>query len=88
MNLKSLLLPLTAGMLLASCAGENPAALAAQDRADCTALGFTGDSDSFKLCLMLQQQNRRLTYIEGRLGFLEMDVNRIDDLGIYDHRHR
>ena len=67
---------------LVGCTDIDPAILAEHDRTACEELGFERDSDSWKLCLLLQDQNRRLAYIENRIGFIELDVDR------YGYLHR
>ncbi|MEZ5848677.1 MAG: hypothetical protein R3C70_18160 [Geminicoccaceae bacterium] len=85
MNRSLRLFPMLA-LLLCACATEDPQALLEADRADCVSLGFKPESESFALCLLLQDQNRRLSYIESRLGFIELDVNRIDTFRYYRYR--
>ena len=49
-----------------------PAEQAAMRRAiACNESGFPKDSDSYRLCLLLQQQNDRLTLMEERLRRIE-----------------
>ncbi|MFO1069189.1 MAG: hypothetical protein U1E14_11765 [Geminicoccaceae bacterium] len=63
-----------AGLLLAGCAtlpAETPEQAQARRAADCTTAGFTPDSDAYRLCLMIQQQNERLAVMENRLRFVE-----------------
>lgn len=44
------------------------------DVAACDAAGFEADSDAYRLCLLLQNTNRRLEVLDRRLNFLELDV--------------
>ena len=65
---------IAAACLVAGCAtapAETPEQAQARRAADCTTAGFTPDSDPYRLCLMIQQQNERLATMENRLRFLE-----------------
>ncbi len=71
-----LALPLGA-LLVASCATtapETPAEAVARREVRCEEAGFTRGDDEFKLCLLLQQTNDRLTALEQRLTWLEQQV--------------
>ena len=62
---------------LAACAGtppETPAERVARQGADCAAAGFQRDTEAYRLCLLLQEQNERLGALERRLAFIEQDV--------------
>ena len=64
--------------LLAGCASvrsETPQERQARFQAACNEAGFKADTEAYKLCLLIQQQNDRLTAVERRLGFIESDVN-------------
>jgi hypothetical protein len=63
--------------LLAGCATappETPAERLARQGADCATAGFQRDTESYRLCLLLQEQNERLAALERRLAFIEQDV--------------
>jgi hypothetical protein len=65
-------------LLLAGCASvapETPQERQARFQAACNEAGFKADSEEYKLCLLIQQQNDRLSAVERRLGFIESDVN-------------
>lgn len=70
--------PLPAVLLalgLAACqTGPTPEELTAVDRTACDQAGFATDSDAHKLCLLLQDTNRRLENLERRISFIELDV--------------
>jgi hypothetical protein len=67
---------------LAACeTGPTPEELQAADLAACDAAGFETGSDSHGLCLLLQTTNRRLTSLERRLNFLELDVRSFGRFG-------
>jgi hypothetical protein len=62
---------------LAGCAAaarETPVERQARLQADCTAAGFTRDTEAFRLCLLLQETDERLAAVERRLGFIEQDT--------------
>ena len=61
---------------LAGCAqvAETPQQVAERRAADCGQLGFTPDSEGYRLCLLLQDTNERLGYLERRLAWIESDV--------------
>ena len=64
-----------AGLALALAACTQPAdpvALAEGDRLACNEAGFDAESDAYRLCLLLQQTNRRLDMVDRRLDFLEV----------------
>ena len=72
-------------LTLAGCATappETPAERVARQGADCTAAGFQRDTEAYRLCLLLQEQNERLAALERRLAFIEQDV-RFPRLGGY-----
>ena len=65
-------------VLLAGCAAvapESPQERQARFQAACNEAGFKADTEAYKLCLLIQQQNDRLTAVERRLGFVESDLN-------------
>ncbi len=51
------------------------------DIAACSAAGFQSGSDAERLCLLLQETNRRLEWVERRLNFLEVDSRRWSGYG-------
>ena len=64
-------------LTLAGCATappETPAERVARQGADCTAAGFQRDTESYRLCLLLQEQSERMAALERRLAFIEQDV--------------
>ncbi|MCB2056266.1 MAG: hypothetical protein KDE35_18760 [Geminicoccaceae bacterium] len=63
-------------LALSACAVPDPVDLAAMDALECTEAGFEPDTDTYRLCLMLQAYDRRLRSIETRLGFIELDSDR------------
>lgn len=69
-------LPVVAlGLLLAACTpGPTAEELRAMDMAACDEAGFEPGSDAHRLCLLLQETNRRLDMVGRRLDFLELDV--------------
>jgi hypothetical protein len=61
-------------LLLAGCATtppETPEQAAERRAVSCTEGGFAKDSDAYKVCLMLEQQNDRLDAMEERLRLIE-----------------
>lgn len=67
----ALVLPLAA---CATAPPETPAERVARQGADCTAAGFQRDTEAYRLCLLLQEQNERMGALERRLAFIEQDV--------------
>lgn len=64
-----------AALLLAACeTGPTPEEIRAMDVAACDAAGFEAESDAHRLCLLLQNTNRRLDVLDRRMNFLELDV--------------
>ena len=64
--------------LLAGCASvapESPQERQARFQAACNQAGFKADTEAYKLCLLIQQQNDRLDAVERRLGFIQSDLN-------------
>jgi len=62
--------------LLAGCTTvppETPAEMQARRELSCQEAGFEAGSSDFKLCLLLQQTNERLSAVERRLNWLEQD---------------
>jgi hypothetical protein len=51
------------------------------DIAACSAAGFQSGSDAERLCLLLQETNRRLEGVERRMNFLEVDTRRLSGYG-------
>ncbi len=69
---------LTALLLLAGCtaaARETSEERTARLNAGCTAAGFKPDTESFRLCLLIQQTNDRLDSVERRLRFIDQDIS-------------
>jgi hypothetical protein len=69
---------LTTLLLLAGCTTvvrETPEQRTARLNADCAAAGFTPDTESFRLCLLIQQTNDRLDSVERRLRFIDQDIS-------------
>lgn len=65
---------IVAALVVGGCATgpvETPEQAAERRAADCTAAGFTGGSDAYRLCLMIQRQDERLATMENRLRFIE-----------------
>jgi hypothetical protein len=65
-------------LLLAGCASvrpETPEERQARYQAACNEAGLSKDSESYRLCLLIQQQNDRLAAVERRLGFIEGQVS-------------
>ena len=65
-------------VLLAGCASvrpETPEERQARYQAACNEAGLQKDSEAYRLCLLIQQQNDRLTAVERRLGFIQSDLN-------------
>ncbi len=60
------------GTLSACTQPIDPEAIKAADQATCIEAGFENDSDAFKLCLLMQKQERRL---DQRLRRLELEVD-------------
>ena len=50
-----------------------PAEALTRRQTSCADAGFTADTPDFRLCLLLQQTNERLTAVERRLSALEQD---------------
>lgn len=67
-------------LAVTACQQVDPAELRAQDEFACTEAGLTPDTDTFALCLMLQNNKRRMRDIENRLDFIELDVRRVGRL--------
>jgi len=62
---------------LAGCASTPPETIEqAQERRalSCSEAGFTKDTDDWRLCLLIQQQNDRLTVMEKRLSSIELQT--------------
>ena len=68
---------LTLGLLalVGACATpETPEQRQVRLAQNCAASGFKPDSDSYRLCLLIQQQSDRLAVVERRLSFIEQDT--------------
>ncbi len=63
-------------LALTGCAGPRETIEEAQARRSlsCKEAGFTEGSESYKLCLLLQQTDERLANVEHRLRWIEQDV--------------
>ena len=64
-------------LLLAGCASvrpETPEERQARFQAACNEAGFKADTEAYKLCLLIQQQNDRLNAVERRLGYIQSDL--------------
>jgi hypothetical protein len=62
--------------LMAACnlpPSETAAEALTRRQTSCADAGFTADTPDFRLCLLLQQTNERLTAVERRLSALEQD---------------
>jgi hypothetical protein len=86
----ALLLPMLA---LAGCATEAEIREAQQarieaDRFSCLEQGFEQGTDSFALCQLLLQTNRRLDALSSRIAFMESDIRRLDTFGFPYRRWR
>lgn len=69
-------------LLLAACqTGPTIEELQALDEAACDAAGFEPGSEVHGLCLLLQVTNRRLSAVERRLDFIELDVRSFGRFG-------
>jgi hypothetical protein len=76
-------------LLLAGCAAgvpETPQEREARFQAACNQAGFKADTEAYKLCLLIQQQNDRLDAVERRLGFIQSDLNSPPLFYPYPHR--
>ena len=68
---------LTALLLLAGCATaarETPEERTARLNADCTAAGFKPDTESFRLCLLIQHTNDRLDWSSAACASIDQDI--------------
>jgi hypothetical protein len=66
---------LISGLLLAGCAtapSESPEQATVRHVLSCADAGFTRDTEAWRLCLLIQQQNDRLAAMEGRLRRIEL----------------
>jgi hypothetical protein len=65
-------------LALAGCAASPPPETAEQAAArraiSCTEAGLTKDSEAWRLCLLIQQQNDRLNVVEDRLRTIELQT--------------
>jgi hypothetical protein len=70
------------GLLLSACVSQEEIerAVAEQQQADCLAAGFETSSDAYKLCLLLQQTNRRIETVERRLSYIELNQRRFETI--------
>ena len=70
---------------LAACTPQEEIerAIAAANRQSCLDAGFVESSENYKLCLLIQDNNRRLSDVERRLSFIETDIRRVDTLYPY-----
>ena len=73
-------LALLASLALAACASpeEIREAQLAHDRVACEDVGLEPGSESFTLCLLLQDTNRRLDHIGQRVYLMESDLRRLE----------
>ena len=65
-------------LLLAGCASfrpETPEEQQARFQAACNQAGLKPDTESYRLCLLIQQQNDRLAVLERRLSYIETQVS-------------
>ena len=65
-------------LLLAACAAvrpETPEERQARYQAACNEAGLQKDSEAYRLCLLIQQQNDRLAVLERRLAYIESEVS-------------
>lgn len=71
---------LTAAVLLAGCvpAAEIEREIAEANRLGCAEAGFEAGTDAWRLCLLLQDSNRRLEAMERRMLWLESEVWSLD----------
>jgi invasion protein IalB len=66
----ALILPLAA-TACAQMPAETPEEATQRWAVTCLEAGFARDSDAYKVCLLLEQQNDRMAYIERRLQIIE-----------------
>jgi hypothetical protein len=62
-------------LLISGCATaqkESPEAYVARLQASCTEAGFQRDSESYRLCLLLQDTNERLDAVEQQVRYVDM----------------
>ena len=71
--------------LLAACASEEEIrqAQAAADRSACLEIGFQPDTDSFRLCRLMQANARRIDSLSLRVNSLDAQIRRPI---LYDYR--
>ncbi len=61
-------------LLISGCAAaqkESPEAYAARLQASCTEAGFQRDTESYRLCLLLQDTNERLDAVEQQVCYVD-----------------
>jgi hypothetical protein len=61
-------------LLINGCATvqkESPEAYAARLQASCTEAGFQRDTESYRLCLLLQDTNERLDAVEQQVRYVD-----------------
>ena len=64
-------------LLISGCAAvqkESPEAYAARLQANCTEAGFQPDTESYRLCLLIQDTNERLDTVERQLRYVDMNT--------------
>jgi hypothetical protein len=62
-------------LLISGCATvqkESPEVYAARLQANCTEAGFQRDTESYRLCLLIQNTNERLDAVEQQLRYVDM----------------
>jgi hypothetical protein len=68
-----LMLPLAGCAALAEREAEMQQVEAAQSAASCLGAGFAEGTDSYRLCMLIEQLDGRLDALERRLEFYELD---------------
>jgi len=63
----------------------DPEELREQDALACEEAGFESESDAYRLCLLIQENNRRMAYIERRLDHIELDLHRFNHFPFRRH---
>jgi hypothetical protein len=65
-------------LLINGCATvqkESPEAYAARLQASCTEAGFQRDTESYRLCLLIQDTNERLDAVEQQVRYVDMNTS-------------
>ncbi len=61
---------------------------ALQQHQRCTAAGFPPDSDSYRLCLLIEAQNQRVDALQRQMQFLQTDIRQLYTVRPYIYQYK